>query len=159
MNIPTRYACDPPWWVVIWNIGTALALLVLVGFHGIKPALGLTVACMLALLAALVAIRRLVLRRYVELERDAILLPTGFLQLWVARIPYDAILEVREAPWAFGTVLYIRTGERKYEIPCGIRINRNDYVTVRNYLMARKGNEPQPATPPYSEPAARSPQG
>jgi len=39
---------------------------------------------LVALLAALVAIRRLASGRYVELEHDAILLPTGFLQLRVA---------------------------------------------------------------------------
>jgi hypothetical protein len=141
MNLPLRYSCDPPLWIITWNLCTALALIALVAIQWIRTVPGLVVAGILMLLAMLIAVRRLMLRRFLEIDENALLLPTGFLQLHVARIAYDTILEVSEARWALGTVLYIRTRQRKYEIPCGVRINRNDYVAVRDYLIAKTGNK------------------
>jgi uncharacterized membrane protein YhaH (DUF805 family) len=147
MNVPSRYSCDPPWWIAAWNLCAALALVALAAIHWIRTGPGLVVAGLLMLLVILVAVRKLIIRRFLQLEENALLLPTGFLQLRSVRIAYDTILDVAEARWALGTVLYIRTSQGKYEIPCGIRINRNDYVAVRDYLVAKTANNPNHELP------------
>lgn len=143
MIVPSRYSFDPPWWIAVWNLCAALGLAGLAAIHWIRTGPGLVVAAIPMLLAILLAVRRLTIRRFLQLEENALLLPTGFLQLRSAKSAYDTILDVSEARWALGTVLYIRTSQGKYEIPCGIRINRNDYVAVRDYLVAKTGNKPQ----------------
>jgi hypothetical protein len=135
MNLPAQYACDPPWWVVIWSLAAAGAVMILVALHWIEVAPGLVVAVVLMSLVSLVTFRRLAIRRYVGLTEDALLLPTGFLQLRAVRIPYDAVDAVWEARWALGVVLYIRTGRLTYEVPCGITLNSEDYAEVRDFLI------------------------
>lgn len=130
---------------MIWNLGGALGALALVLLHWVKTTPGLVIATILGLLVTLLTIRKTTIKRYIVLEEDRLLLPTGFLQRRVVQIPYDTILDVWESRWEFGTVLYIRTAKKKYEIPCGIRVNREDYVVIKDFLMERREGQAQPA--------------
>lgn len=135
MTLPIRYSCDPPWWIIIWNTIAAIAVLVLlaVGWLALTP--GMTVASVLILLVLLLVFRRIAYKKYVELSDDTLILPAGFLQLQTNRIPYSTIDRVWESHWAFGPVLYLSANKRKYEIPCGIRLERSAYVSVRDFLI------------------------
>jgi hypothetical protein len=130
-----RYSCDPPWWIIILNSATAIAVLLLLAVGWISYPVGVVVVTLLTFLVLLLAIRRAAFRRYVELADDALLLPTGFLQMHTARIPYGTIDRVWESRWALGTVLNLQANHKKFEITCGIRLDRDAYVSVRNFLI------------------------
>jgi len=121
---------------MIWNLAAAGAVMALAALRWVKVSTGFAVASILMLLVSLLVLRRLAIRRYLGLEEDAILLPTGFLQLRTVRIPYKTIVSVWESRWAFGTVLYLRAGHRKFEIPCGLPLDKKDYLAVRAFLTA-----------------------
>lgn len=122
-------------------------IIILIAIHWIKLTPGLVVAAVPMSLTILLTIRLLVIKRYVTLSEDALLLPTGFLQLRMTKIPYGIIDKVWEARWPMGVVLYICVGRHKYEIPCGFKLKPKDYVEVRDYLVEvyTKNTKTQPA--------------
>jgi hypothetical protein len=135
MTLPMRYNYDPPWWIVIGELLVAGMMATLVVLGWVKPLPGLAAASVFMSFVVVLVIRRVMIRRYLDLNLDALLLPTGFLQLRSAYIPYEMIMDVWEAPWAFGTVLYVRTQEKRFEIACGVCLHREEYVEVRDFLL------------------------
>ena len=129
-----RYRCDPPWWVIGLNLAIAIALVTLFAV-GMTATSGMVLASLTTTLGALLAVRRLAFSRHVELTNDSLSLPMGFLRLRVKRIPLDSIEKVWESKWALGTVLYLHVNQKRFEIPCGLGLSRDDYSTVRNFLV------------------------
>lgn len=80
------------------------------------------------------AIRRIVLRRFLELGLDAVSLPTGFLRMKSVKISYADILAVQEVRLGRTTVLKLRTQKRSFEIVSVFMANNADYTMVTNFF-------------------------
>lgn len=88
---------------------------------------------LLILGASLVVVRRLAFKRFVELDEGELLLPVGFLRLRMIRIPCNTIVSIQEsACGVFGTALWIRAGDRHYDISW---LDKDDCVAVGEFLQ------------------------
>ncbi len=92
-------------------------------------------------MALLAIVRRLALRRFVELDTDELLLPTGFLQFHMARIPYSDITRAWEVGLPFTAVLCIATDERSFDIPSILLPNTKSYIALRDFIFHRQWKE------------------
>ncbi len=124
----------------MYNLAATIGIIALYALHLISIPKCLTVVSFMILFVMSLTVRRVLFKRYIELGEDALLLPTGFFHRHTARIPYTAIHQVWESRWIFGTVLYLRTEQRKYEILCGLLLNIDDCLAVRKFLTAVVSN-------------------
>lgn len=134
----TQYPYNLPWSVILWRLICVAAVVCLALLDWIPLSITLGLSSFFLLLVLLLLIRRLILPRQIELSPNALVLPTGFLHIRTAIIPYEEIESLSESRWAFGIVLYIHTDRRRYEIPCGFPIEPEAYVAVRDHLDALK---------------------
>jgi hypothetical protein len=91
----------------------------------------------LAIMALLLTVRRLSLRRFVELGPDALSLPTGLLQLGTARIQYSDITRVWEAYLPLTTVLRIATAARTFDVLSEMLPDSDSYFELRDFVFER----------------------
>jgi hypothetical protein len=145
MNFPVRYPFDPPWRIVVWSFAIAVGMTALTALQWIKILPGLAIGSIFVFFGGLCLLRRLAFNRHLEINQDEIFLPTGFPQLRTVRVAYSNLLAVWEEPWALGTVLYLRTESRRYEIVCGILLESANYVLVRDFLMTVAGQATEQA--------------
>jgi len=96
-----------------------------------------TLGGMFVLAVLLLAVRRVVGHRVLELGTDALLLPNGFLQIKISRIPYADIQGVSETQVSGQTFLYLRAGGRKFTITASLFPNTDSYAFVRDFLTSR----------------------
>ena len=79
-------------------------------------------------------VRRLSCNRYLRLDSDGLILPTGFLRLRPARIPYTSIERVWQTSIPWMAVLCIATKEGKFEVLSGMLPDTGSYLAVREFL-------------------------
>jgi hypothetical protein len=89
------------------------------------------------LAAVVLAVRRLVSYRVLELGADALLLPHGFLAIKISRIPYADIEGVSESQMSGQKYLWVRACGRKFTIGASLLPDRDSYAFVRDFLMSR----------------------
>lgn len=100
-------------------------------FFGALSALGAG----FVVLAALLTVRRLSTEAVLELGPEALLLPHGFLQRRIERIPYADLAEVSEVRVSGQTLLQLTTRRRRFTISASLLPDRPSYEAVRDFLM------------------------
>jgi hypothetical protein len=85
----------------------------------------------------LLAVRRLAFVRYLVLERDELIVPTGLLQVRTIRVPYLSIQRVWQSSFPLMAVLEIATKGGKFEVVSGMLPDAASYLAVGDFLYAR----------------------
>lgn len=139
MNLPRQYSYNPRLWLVALTVGVGFAWLTLVGLlcgcwpHGFSLWFGV----LLIMLGLLMTVRRLVFKCSLVLEKDALMLPTGFGRVRTKRIPYTSIERVWETRLPFAVVLSVATKEGKFEVVSTMLPDADSYVDIGKFLYAQ----------------------
>jgi len=139
MNLPRQYPYNPRLWLVALTLGVGPAWLALMGLvygcwpHGFSLYFGL----LPIMLGLLTTVRRLVFKCYLVLDKDALILPTGFGRVRTARIRYTNIERVWETRLPFTVVLSVATKEGKFEIISAMLPDASSYIDVGKFLYAQ----------------------
>ena len=112
--------------------------------------IGLFVGIFFAAVAVLSAIRRFFVTKYIEVEKDAIVLPYGFLQAHEARLLYSEIEATREGrinSKLFGSrILTLRAGGREHSLNSMSLPSDEIYTAVRDFVVSNVKPKEKPKT-------------
>jgi hypothetical protein len=139
MNLPRQYSYNPRLWLLALTVGAGFAWLTLVGLlcgcwpHGFSLWFGV----LPIMLGLLMTARRLVFKCSLVLDKDALILPTGFGRVRTKRIPYTSIERVWETRLPFAVVLSVTTKEGKFEVVSTMLPDAGSYVDIGKFLYAQ----------------------
>ena len=142
MDLPRRFAYDvnygPIAGLLIVGMGLTVLALVGAGFW-----LYLPMGVLIGGLGLVIAARRLFSPRVLELENDALLLPTGFFRTRVERIPYDQIESLGEKTLnsliARIRIFKLFACGRLFEIVSARLRSEAEYEAIGDFLKALPG--------------------
>jgi hypothetical protein len=138
-NLPRQYSYDPKWQTVLFVAGPGCAWIVVQKLlcgcwpHGFSLLLG----AVLVASGLLLTIRRLAFKRFLKLDVDAILLPTGFAGMRSTRIPYTNIERVWRVYAGFTLVLCLATKQGKFQLAAAMLPEPGSFIDVENFLHSR----------------------
>ncbi len=141
MQIPCQYPYDPKWRLIVFGLATGAAMLGLVAMRWYSYRVGIAIGGVLVVMALFGIVRRLAFRRFIEFRKDALLLPTGFLQFRMVCIPYSAITRAWEVSLPFTVVLRISTDDRVFDIPSILLPDSESYVALREFFFHQRWND------------------
>jgi hypothetical protein len=139
MNLPRQYSYNPRSWLIVLLFGAGIAWIAVNGFlYGHRPfgIISLMFSFGPIMLGSLLAVRRVAFQRYLVLDKEALLLPTGFLRLRVTRIPYFSIERVWQTRLPFGAVLSIATKDGKFDVVSAMLPDADSYVDIGKFLQS-----------------------
>jgi hypothetical protein len=140
MNLPSQYSYNPRSWLIVLLFGAGLAWIVVgellchcrpYSFISLVFSLGPIV------LGLLLALRRLAFKRCLVLDKDALMLPTGFLRARTARIPYASIERVWQTRLPLGAVLSVATKEGKFDVVSAMLPDAGSYIAIGEFLNSQ----------------------
>jgi len=82
-------------------------------------------------------VRRVAFNRYLLLDTDALVLPTGFLRVRTTRIPYMSIEGIWQTRLPFAAVLRVATREGKFEVVSAMLPDAASYIDVEEFLRSQ----------------------
>ena len=135
MDLPRRYPYGPAWPALFLMVSVGAALLL--AWSQLHLRLAAIPGFGALLLALPFLVRRLFFPRFLELETDAILIPTGPFHMRVARHPYSEIVRAvvlfnRHTPF-----LCLATKSRRFEISSRLLPAKSDFDAIRDFLKSR----------------------
>ena len=89
------------------------------------------------ILALLLAVRRVSFDRIVLLDKDEMVLPTGFMQTGTARVAYSSIQRVWRHYLPLTVVLRVATEKRTFEIGSTLLPNNESYSSIEEFLALK----------------------
>ncbi len=136
MNPPRRYSYNPKLRLLVLNFGAGVAwIAVATLLCACRPnTFSLSFGLVPILIGLLLTVRRLVFKRYLVLDSDALMLPTGFLRVRATRIPYKDIERVWQIRLPWMPVLCVGTKQGKFEVLSGMLPETGSYVAVGEFL-------------------------
>jgi len=145
MNLPRRYSYNPKLWLLVLTFGAGVAWIAAVAVQcGRSPnTFSLSFGLIPILLGLLLTVRRLAFKRYLVLDSDALMLPTGFLRVRTTRIPYMNIERVWQIRLPWMAVLCIGTKQGKFDVLSGMLPEAGSYVAVGEFLNSRAQESPK----------------
>jgi hypothetical protein len=135
-NLPRQYSYDPRWQTVLFVSGSGCAWIagqkLLCGSwpHGFSLLLGVVLAAS----GLLLTVRRLAFKRFLVLDTDAIVLPTGFAGMRSTQIPYTSIEHVWRAYPGYALVLCLATKQGKFQLAAPMLPEPGSFLDVENFL-------------------------
>ena len=139
MKLPREYLYNPTWRSIAFLFGAGLSWLVLVKLtvvgrpSAFSSSLGLAPIAM----ALLLMVRRQALKRRLVLDKDALLLPTGFLRVRGVRIPYGEINQVWRTRLAWIDLLCLGTTRGKFEILPTLLPEPGSFTEIEQFLNSQ----------------------
>ena len=149
MNLPQEYPYNPRLFVIIWCIGAGAAWIAIVWYlsdHRARLA-SLSIGLVVILMGLLVTARRLTMNRRLILDEDALVLPTGFLQMWTTRILYKDMEAVWQTFLPNTGVIRISTKDRKFQIVSTLLPDNKTYRDLREFLYSKAQENQSPSGP------------
>jgi hypothetical protein len=125
--------------MILFLLGAGVALIVSVCLFSssMHCAIGISVGLLQIIGSALLTVRRLAFKRCLFLDGDALIVPSGFLRVRNARVPYTSIKRVWQSSFPLMAVLCITTHRGKFEIVAGMLADGDSYIAVANFLHSR----------------------
>ena len=145
MNLPRQYSYNPRSWLIVLLFGAGVAwIAVETLLCGCRPhrTISLLVGLSPIILGSLLTVRRLAFKRYLVLDTDALMLPTGFLRVRTARIPYMSIERVWQTRLPFAAVLSVATKEGKFDVVSAMLPDAGSYIDVGKFLSSQLDSKP-----------------
>jgi hypothetical protein len=145
MNLPQRYSYNPKSRLLVLSFGAGVAwIAVSVLLCGCRPStFSLSFGLAPILLGLLLTVRRLGFKRYLVLDSDALVLPTGFLRIRNARIPYANIERVWQIRLLWMPVLCVGTKQGKFEVVSELLPEAGSYIAIGKFLNSRSQDIPR----------------
>lgn len=141
MNIPFRCPYNPSWKIGLFCLIPGLPLLALGHFRWIRPWAGVVLTAIPMALALMIVLRRIAFPRPLELDKDGITLPTGFLFFKRTRLLYDEIESAHEVTSGnflySNTMLSLSSNGVTSTLQSDSLPDRSVYVDVRDYIKSR----------------------
>ena len=135
LNLPHRYSYNPRLLLIAWCLGAGAGWIVLINlFSSHLNGWSLTLGLVPIAMGIVLTLRRIAFKRYLVLDREAILLPSGFLRIRTVRISYKSIKRVRQMELLGMLILQVVTEDGKFEIPAGMLPDPNSYFSLRTFL-------------------------
>lgn len=158
VNLPREYPYNPRSSLIVWCVCAGAAWIVLDWFEsGHRPNVAsLSFGLVSILMGLLVAARRLAINRCLILEEDALVLPTGFLQMWTARILYKDMDAVWQTYLPLAGVIRISTRNRKFQIVSILLPDNPSYIELREFLYSQAHENRASSGPPSRQPEERA---
>lgn len=141
MDLPRRFAYGPQWPIILLFFAASVLVLALVKIHWMSFGVGIAFGILPAVFASLLTVRRFAFPRFLEVERDAISIPTGFFHIRTTKIPYADIVGTREIRHnsivvsTAGFCLYLKG--RGYSFSSTLLPDMTSYVAIRNFASSR----------------------
>lgn len=133
MDLPRRYAYNPQWRIILFGFAFG-AILLVVRFHWVVSAVGI----LCATFGLLLALRRLIFPKFIEIGKDSILVPRGFSQTSIQKISYADIEDGWETDLGSTTAtLNLRVKGRTFEINSIMLPDTASYNAVRDFVKSR----------------------
>lgn len=143
MVLPRRFPYNPQWQIILFGIAFG-AVLVVARLHWILSAVGILSAGF----ASLLAVRRLVFPKFLEIGQDTLLVPRGFSQTSIQKISYADIEDSWETSHGSTTVtLNLHVKGRTFEINSIMLPDTASYVAVRDFVNSRVTPKEKTAQP------------
>jgi len=148
MDLPRRFSYNPQWRIILVFLVPGIAVMALAEIHRMSFGVGTALGVLPAVFASLLTLRRFAFPRFLEVEQNAILLPTGFLHIRTTKIPYadiDGTREIRRKSIAVSTAglcLYVKG--RVYSFSSTLLPDMASYVAVRDFVKSRVIKADQP---------------
>ncbi|MCX6903488.1 MAG: hypothetical protein NTW03_08425 [Verrucomicrobia bacterium] len=141
MNVVRRYDYNLPWRGVVVGAVFYGSLSVLMahearGTAGVISVCFLGLSALLAVLALILVMRRLMFPRVLELADDAILFPHGFPRTRITRIPYADIIRMTES-FRFPGSVGLATASGSFEIAAPRFLDFESYHAARDFVCAQ----------------------
>jgi len=139
MNLPAKYSYNPRLWLIFGATGAGLIWIVLQRVecgrmpHGFRLWFGLLPIIGGVILGA----RRFAVYRFLLLDRDELVLPTGVFQRRITKIPHASIRRVWRTYLPGTVLLRIATPDGKFEIPSTLLPDSESYLAVEQFLHLR----------------------
>lgn len=139
MDLPRRYSYNPRLRLILSTVGAGAVWIVLqrLSCGRIPYGFSLWFGLLPIALGLLLAVRRAKAYRYLLLDRDELLLPTGFLQTRITRIPYISIERVSRIYLPGTAVLRLATKNGRFEIASTLLPDSESYLAVEKFLNVR----------------------
>jgi hypothetical protein len=145
MKLPREYLYNPTWRIIAFVFGAGLSWLVLVTLR--RPSVfSLSFGLVAVAMALLLLVRRLALKRCLVLDADALLLPTGFLQIRAVRIPYEDINRVWRTRLVWIDVLCLGTTRGKFQILPTLLPEPGSFTAIEQFLNSQVQRNPNATT-------------
>lgn len=134
MDLPRRFPYNPQWRIVLFGFAFGGTMFVFVKVHWMFLALGTVFVSF----ASLLAMRRLIFPKFLEMGQDSLLVPRGFSQTSIQKISYADIEDSWETAHGSTTVtLNLHVKGRTFEINSIMFPDTASYVAVRDFVNSR----------------------
>lgn len=149
MELPHQYPYNPRVWLILFGLGSGflwIAVQWLSCGHLPKGAslwFGLAPIAM----AFVVSVRRISVERYLLLDNDSMVLPTGLFQMSTARIEYSSIVRVWRHYLPATVVLRVGTQNRTFDIVSVLLPDDASYHAVEEFLNQKSQENATPRAP------------
>jgi hypothetical protein len=138
MDLPRRYSYNPKWRHIGGFLAAGAGVLALAAFRA-PFWISVPPGAVLAAIGLLGTLRLLVFPRFLEVGRDAVLVPFGFLQSRIAKIAYADIESIQEFTFQRAPFLKIVAGGRAYEFSPKFHMDAAGFAEVREFLTSLPG--------------------
>lgn len=135
MESPRRFTYGPHWTLILGCFVAGTALVALASVHAISIGVVVVLSVFPFGMALVGGLRRLIFPRFIELGPD-LSICSGFFQARTTHIPYTGIEDTWEVVRPGMAVLYVRTGERIFEVSSRLLPDMTSYVAVRDFVQS-----------------------
>ena len=139
MELPHQYPYNPRVRLILFVLGTGLLWIAVqwLSWGRLPTGFSLWFALVLVTLAFILAVRRTAFERYLLLDSDSMVLPTGLFQIGTTRIPYSSIVRVWRHYLPATVVLRVATQNRTFDIVSVLLPDNESYRALEGFLIVK----------------------
>jgi hypothetical protein len=139
MELPHQYPYNPRLRLVLFVLGTGLLWIVVqwLSWGRLPTGFSLWFALVPITLAVILAVRRISVERYLLLDNDCMVLPTGLFQKGTTRIPHSSIVRIWRHYLPMTVVLRVATQKRTFNIVSVVMPDNESYRALEGFLIVK----------------------
>jgi hypothetical protein len=139
MELPHQYPYNPGLRLILFVLGSGLLWIAVewLSWGHVPTGFSLWFGLAPIALALIVGVRRISVARYLLLDNDSMVLPTGLFQMSTARIEYSSIVRVWRHYLLAVVVLRVATQNRTFDIVSVLLPDNASYRAVEGFLSQK----------------------